>query len=75
MQISEIKLKIFRHIDKMEDTKLLQMYDLLISDTQKQDVDFWNLLNNWQKNDIELGLTDLKQGKGRNFDEVMQEYQ
>ena len=75
MQTSEIKLEIFRYIDNLEISKLTQIYNLIISNNQQLDVDFWNTLNEWQKNDIELGLTDLKQGNKRNFDEVMLKYQ
>ena len=75
MQTSEIELEIFRYIDNLEVSKLTQIYNLIISNNQQTDTDFWNTLNEWQKNDIELGLTDLEQGNKRNFDEVMLKYQ
>ena len=75
MQTAEIKLEIFRFIDNLDTLKLTQMYNLLISNQQKSEVDFWNTLNEWQKRDIELGLADIEQGNKRNFDEVMLKYQ
>jgi hypothetical protein len=73
MQTAEIKLEIFRYIDSLDTTKLIQVYDFLIKKkvTKK---DFWDELNEWQKHDIELGLQDLEQGKKYDFDLVMQKY-
>ena len=75
MQTAEIKLEIFRYIDKLETSKLTQMYHLLISNQPETDTDFWNTLTEWQKNDIELGLVDLEQGNKTDFDKVMLKYQ
>jgi len=47
---------------------------LIVKNADKQETDFWDSLNEWQKNDIEAGLNDLEQGKKRNFDEVLSKY-
>ena len=75
MQISEVKLELFRYIDNLEKNKLLQIHKYLIQNTYETETDFWTTLNEWQKNDIEAGLTDLEQGKKRSFDEVMSKYE
>jgi len=76
MQISEVKLELFRYIDNLEKNKLLQIYKYLImKNTYETETDFWTTLNEWQKNDIEAGLTDLEQGKKRSFDKVMSKYE
>ena len=75
MQTAELKLQIFRYIDNLEASKLNSIYQLLISNQKKTETDFWNTLNEWQKNDIEIGLSDLKEGKKQNFDEFMLKYQ
>ncbi len=69
MQISEVKLELFRYIDKLEKNKLFQIYQHLI--LENSETDFWDTLNDWQKKDIEAGLDDLKKGKKRKFDEVL----
>jgi len=74
MQMADFKLEIFRYIDRLEISKLTQMYNLLITNQQKIEVDFCETLNEWQKNDIELGLADLKQGNKQDFDKVMLKY-
>ena len=75
MQTAEIKLEIFRYIDNLEKSKLTKMYNLLISNQQKTEIDFWNSLNEWQKKDIELGLADLSKGNKTDIDKVMLKYQ
>ena len=76
MQIPEIKLELFRYIDNLENNKLIQIYDQLIKrNTNETETDFWPTLNEWQKNDIEAGLTDLEQGKKRSFDEAVSKYE
>ncbi|MCD4745638.1 MAG: hypothetical protein K8R58_05010 [Bacteroidales bacterium] len=74
-KISEVKLELFRYIDNLEKNKLLQIHKYLIQNTYETETDFWTTLNEWQKNDIEAGLTDLEQGKKRSFDEVMSKYE
>ena len=75
MQISEVKLELFRYIDNLEKNKLLQIHKYLIQNTYDMETDFWTTLNEWQKNDIETGLADLEQGKKRSFDKVMSKYE
>lgn len=75
MQISDVKLELFRYIDNLEKNKLLEIYQyLIVKDTHVSEADFWDSLNDWQKNDIEAGLTDLEKGRKRNFDEVLSKY-
>ncbi len=75
MQTAEIKLEIFRYIDNLDVSKLQKFYNLLFVNSQGNDIDFWNALNEWQKNDIELGISDLEKGEKQNFDEFIQQYQ
>ena len=75
MQTSEIKLELFRYIDSLDTSRLTVIYNQLISRKPKKETDFWNTLNEWQKNDIELGIGDLENGNKLNFDKFMQKYQ
>ena len=50
------------------------MYNQLISNKDKPETDFWNTLNDWQKRDIEIGITDLEKGNKENFDEFIQKF-
>ncbi len=71
MQTSEIKLELFRYIDSLDTSSLIVIYNQLISKKQEKETDFWNTLNEWQKNDIELGIADIEEGNKQNFDEFM----
>jgi hypothetical protein len=76
MQISEIKLELFRYIDNLENNKLQQIYKYLISDrTDNIESDFWLSLNEWQKNDINSGISDLEEGRKKSFDKVISKYE
>jgi len=76
MQISEVKLELFRYIDNLENSKLLQIYEhLIVGKSFETKTDFWTTLNNWQKKDIEAGLIDLEQGKKRSFEDIMSKYE
>ncbi|MCD4793610.1 MAG: hypothetical protein K8R54_10275 [Bacteroidales bacterium] len=74
MQTAELKLEIFRYIDNLDKSKLTNIYNFLISGKEKQGIDFWDTLNDWQKNDIELGIADLEKGNKENFDEFIQKF-
>ena len=75
MQNSEIKLQLFQYIDNLEGIELQKLYDLLFPKYKKKEIDFWNTLSQWQKTDIELGISNLKNGKKQNFDDFIQKYQ
>jgi len=67
METAQIKLELFRYIDKLNENKLFQLYDFLVQETGKTKKDFWLMLSEWDRNDIELGIQDLENGKKRDF--------
>jgi len=71
---SEIKLQLFRFIDSMPDNRLQQFYDLLILNQDEQQPDNWELLSDWEKEDIIVGISNLESGKFKNIDEVLAKY-
>ncbi len=72
---SDLKLQLFRYIDTLPENKLKEFYNLLILNKKKQETDLWNLLSNWEKDDINAGISDLNHGKFKNIDEVLAKYQ
>jgi len=74
MHTSEKKIELFRYIDNLEASELNYIYHILISNRTEKETDFWDNLNEWQKNDIELGLADLRNGKKKKFDDFMLKY-
>lgn len=73
MTIAQLKLELFREIDNLDNRKLKQLYNYLVSKS-KQNSDFWNELSAAQKADIESGLKDLEKGKKKNFNAVIAKY-
>ena len=73
METAQIKLELFRYIDKLNENKLIQLYDFLVQETDNKKKDFWLMLTEWQRNDIELGIQDLENGKKRDFFEYFEQ--
>ncbi len=73
MTIAQLKLELFREIDNLDNRKLKQLYNYLVSKS-KQSSDFWNELSASQKADIEEGIKDLEKGKKKNFNAVIAKY-
>ena len=71
---SDLKLQLFRYIDTLPENRLKEFYNLLILNKDKQETDFWDLLSNWEKDDINAGISDLNNGKFKNIDEVLAKY-
>jgi hypothetical protein len=65
MTISELKLKIFRHIDSLEKDRLEEFYGLLINYINgKRDVSDWDNLSANQKQGILDAIEEIESGKG-----------
>jgi hypothetical protein len=75
MSTSEIKIELFRYIDKLNEHKLALLYNYFIGSKVSKVDDFWDLLSDWEKEDINAGLDDLKNGKKKEFSQVLSKYQ
>jgi len=71
---SELKLQLFRFIDTLPENRLQKFYNLLILNQEEQSSDFWDLLSDWEKEDINAGISDLENGKYKNINEVLAKY-
>jgi predicted transcriptional regulator len=58
----------------MPDNRLQQFYDLFILNQDEQQPDNWELLSDWEKEDIIAGIANLESGKFKNIDEVLAKY-
>ena len=72
--IAEVKLRLFRFIDKLPEKRLLQFYDFLNLQDKNIEPDFWNLLSEQEKEDIENGIKDLENGNYKKIDDVLSKY-
>jgi len=75
MSTSELKIELFRYIDNLNDRKLVQLYNYFVVSKASKVDDFWDLLSDWEKEDINAGIEDLKNGKKKEFSQVLLKYQ
>jgi predicted transcriptional regulator len=73
MDTSHIKLELFRKIDVLEESTLMELYNFLVKKKSTKK-DFWNELNKAQQADIEAGIADLEKGNTKSFDTVISNY-
>ena len=71
---SEIKLELFRFIDNLADNKLRDFYCFFIENQPEKKEDFWNLLSDWEKDDINAGIRDLNNGKHKEINQALSKY-
>ena len=71
---SEIKLELFRYIDNLPENKLRIFYSIIKTKGENLTVDFWDLLTDWEKTDINEGMNDLDAGKFKDITQVLSKY-
>ena len=71
---SEIKLELFRFIDNLSINKLRGFYNFFIAKQPEKTEDFWNLLSDWEKDDINAGIRDLNTGKHKKISRVLSKF-
>lgn len=72
MNTSQLKSELFRKIDLLEDSALLELYNFLVKKGNTKD--FWKELSEAQKEDIEAGLADIQKGRKKEFSKVIAKY-
>ena len=75
MNTSELKLKILRQIDSLENTRLQDLYGILTNFINgHKDISDWDSLTNDQKLGIDAAIEEIDAGKGISGDEVISKY-
>ena len=75
MNVSELKLKIFREIDSLEKSRLQEVYGYLQNLIRGgQDLDEWNALSSQQQQGILEAIKELNDGKGVVHEDVISKY-
>ena len=74
MNTAEIKIELFRQIDKLDELSLLKFYKYFSKNIKNKNTDFWNELSEEQQADINEGLDDLNKGKKKDFFQVIQKH-
>ena len=75
MNTSELKLKIFRQVDSLENARLQDLYGILTNFINgNKDISDWNKLTNDQKLGIDAAIKEIDAGKGLSNDQVISKY-
>jgi len=75
MNTSELKLKIFRQVDRLDKNKLEDVYGLLANYINGlQSESDWDVLSDHQKNGIYTAINELENGKHILNDSIIQKY-
>ena len=52
----------------------IAMYNFFIANQPEKTDDFWSLLSDWERDDINAGLIDLNAGKHKQISKVLSKY-
>ena len=75
MDVSELKLKIFREIDSLEKGKLQEVYGYLQNFVRgEKEVDEWSILSYAQQQGLLEAIDELNEGKGTPHEEVISKF-
>lgn len=70
MNIETRKVNIISWITRLNDEEILSKIESL----QINEPDWWNLISNEEKSEIEQGLEEIEKGQTKSHDEVMSKY-
>jgi hypothetical protein len=72
MNPAEIKIDLFRKLDSLKGSNLIEAYGLLLNHINgSKNLSDWDNLSSEQKNAIKIGLTQLEDKKGRSHTNVI----
>lgn len=75
MNIAELKLKLFREIDSLDEKKLEEAYGVLLNFiNSKDDQDDWNKLTTEQQKGIIDSIQQIENNEGIPHKEIMRKY-
>ncbi len=75
MNVSELKLKMFREVDSLEKAKLKELYGVMLNFVNsKKEVDEWIGLTEDEIKQIEDAINEIDSGKGIPHGHVMTKY-
>ena len=75
MNESEIKIKIFRKVDSLENAKLAQLYGMMLNFINGNDnIEEWNKLTFEEKQGIDNAILEIDSGRGIQHEKVMKKF-
>jgi len=75
MNVSELKLRIFRRLDSLEKSKLEELYGIVVNFLNgHRDIDDWNELSEIQKEGLYDAIDEIDTGKGIPHQQIITKY-
>ncbi|UCH13134.1 MAG: hypothetical protein JSV22_08440 [Bacteroidales bacterium] len=75
MNVSELKLRIFRKLDSLEKSKLEELYGIVVNFLNgHRDIDDWNELSEIQKKGLLDAIDEIDSGKGIPHKQIIAKY-
>lgn len=75
MNVSELKLRIFRKLDSLEKSKLEELYGIVVNFLNgHKDIDDWNELSEIQKEGLYYAIDEIDTGKGIPHQQIITKY-
>ena len=74
MTSTELKKRIIRKIDKIEDKNLLSQVHIIINKIVSGEKINWNSLSSKERKSIEKGLSQLNKGESIDYDEMKKQF-
>ncbi len=73
MNTTQIKTNLYKLIDETDDVSVLDKIQAYFNMLLSKDVDWWDMLSDSERKNIEKGLKQLHEGKGIPHEQVRQE--
>lgn len=75
MDLAELKLKIFRQVDSLDQPKLEEFYGMMLNFlNSKNESEEWTFLSDEQREGIEDAIAEIKEGKGIPHETLVAEF-
>jgi len=75
MSAAELKIELFRKLDKLKENELKEAYGLLLNYINgDNEISDWKDLTKQQQEAIKLGIEQLNNGEGRSHKNVMSDF-
>jgi len=74
MDLTELRADLHNMIDKISDRNILKALRTLLSEKADTKVDWWDMISQEEREEIEQGLSEADKGEVTPHEEVMEKY-
>ncbi len=74
MDVTELRADLHNMIDKISDRNILKAVRTLLSEKAATKTDWWDTIDQEERDEIEQGLSEAEKGEVTSHEEVMKKY-